>query len=231
MISEVLQKQIDALLDMPEGVIAEVEGMRQTVEDPKSLVLDPDNAMTHNAQNLAAIGNSLNQFGFRKNAIAVREGTRVVYAGNGIVTYCLRNEIPVCPVVWIPESMSEEEAKAFALADNQSAKLSEWDQEVMLQNLEEVAKQFSPDSLGFDDEEIAQKLSELREVDEAVGTMGAKPAKPKADKKSGLIKILFAPKELSTVEKALRAADKASRGEALTEICEEYLKRHPLPVE
>ncbi len=78
MISDRLKTQIKALQSISDGVITEVEGMRQTVEVPKSLVLDPKNAMTHNKQNLDAISNSLNQFGFRKNAIAGIKRCRIV---------------------------------------------------------------------------------------------------------------------------------------------------------
>ena len=41
MISDRLKTQIKALQSISDGVITEVEGMRQTVEDPTSLVLDP----------------------------------------------------------------------------------------------------------------------------------------------------------------------------------------------
>ena len=121
MLSEHLQHQINALSKVPDGIISDVDGYRQTVEDPKTLVPDPDNANVHTDENLASIGNSLNLFGFRKNAIAVQEETRIIYAGNGIVQWCIENDVPVCPVVWIPKEMSETDAKAFALADNQSA--------------------------------------------------------------------------------------------------------------
>ena len=179
--------------------------------------------MMHNKQNLDAIGNSLNQFGFRKNAIAVREDSRIVYAGNGIVQYCIQNKILVCPVVWIPESMTETEAKAFALADNQSARLSEWDEEMMLETLDEISDTFAANVLGFDEKEITSKLEELANVDIAVSEMGVTPAKPKSENNSGLVKLLFSPSELGTVEKALRLAKKASRGEAMTEICKYFL--------
>ena len=110
MISERLAKQIKALSAVPDGVISDVEGYRQTIEDPHSLVLDPNNANLHTDENLEAIGYSLNAFGFRKNAIAVQEGSRIIYAGNGIVQWCIANSVEVCPVVWIPESLTETEA-------------------------------------------------------------------------------------------------------------------------
>ena len=227
MISERLQSQIQALSAIPDGIISDVDGYRQTAEDPKTLTPDPDNANIHTDENLATIGNSLNAFGFRKNAIAVQEGTRIIYAGNGIVQWCVENDVPVCPVVWIPASMTETEAKAFALSDNQSAKLADWDFQQIQETLEGIQDEFSPETLGFDADELQEAFDEIAGVDEAVGNMRNAPVKKeKSEGSGGLVKILLLPKELPTVEKALRAAQMPSRGEALTLICKAYLEQH-----
>ena len=177
MLSERLQSQIQALASVPNGVISEVDGYRQTIEDPTSLVPDPENANVHTDENLAAIGNSLNAFGFRKNPIAVQEGSRIIYAGNGIVQWCIANDVPVCPVVWIPKEMSEAEAKAFALSDNQSARLAEWDFEQIEETLENIKDEFSPQALGFDPDDLQEAFDEMANVDEAVGNMRNAPVK------------------------------------------------------
>ena len=225
MISERLQHQIQALSKVPNGIISDVDGYRQTVEDPNTLVPDPENANIHTDENLAAIGHSLNAFGFRKNPIAVQEGTRVIYAGNGIVQWCIENDVPVCPVVWIPKEMSESDAKAFALADNQSAHLAEWDIEQIEQTLQSISDEHSPEELGFDPDALQEAFDELSGVDEAVGNMRNSPIKKeKAEPTSGLVKILLLPNEIGTVEKALRLTQQPSRGEALTLICKQFLE-------
>ena len=225
MISDRLQTQIDALASAPEGVLSEVEGYRQTVETPKSLIFDPTNSNTHNPENLEAIGRSLNAFGFRKNAIAVQEGTRIIYAGNGIVEWCVANDVKVCPVLWIPESISEAEAKAFGLADNQSAQLAEWDFQQMQETLEALDGEFSPEDLGFDPEVLEEAFAEIAMVDDAVSDMRKQPKETDTSKEnSGLVKLLFLPTEMPVVEKALRLAEKPSRGEALVHICKMFLE-------
>ena len=224
MISDRLAKQIKALSAVPDGIISDVDGYKQTIEDPKSLVFDSENANLHTDENLAAIGNSLNAFGFRKNAIAVQEGTRIIYAGNGIVQWCISNGVSVCPVVWIPEDVTETEARAFALADNQSAHLAEWDFEQMEKTLSDIGEEFSPEALGFDPDELQEAFDEISHVDEAVGKMRNAPVKKNKTESSGLVKLLFLPSELSVVEKALRAAEMPSRGEALVRICKEFLE-------
>ena len=226
MITERLQQQIKALSQVPSGIISEIDGYRQTVEDPNTLVPDPENANIHTPENLASIGNSLNKFGFRKNAIAVQEGTRVIYAGNGIVEWCIENDVPVCPVVWIPKEMSEADAKAFALVDNQSGKLAEWDIEQIEATLESISGEHSPEELGFDPDALQEAFDEMANVDAAVGNMRNTPIKKeKSEPSGGLVKILLLPNEIGTVEKALRAAQQPSRGEALTLICKEFLEQ------
>ena len=225
MLSERLQSQIQALSSVPGGIISEVDGYRQTIEDPKTLVPDPNNANIHTDENLASIGNSLNKFGFRKNAIAVQEETRIIYAGNGIVQWCIANDVQICPVVWIPKEMSEADAKAFALVDNQSGKLAEWDIEQIEETLSGISDAYSPESLGFDPDELNAVFDEIAGVDEAVGKMRNAPVKKEKNQPvSGLVKLLFLPAELSTVEKALRAAGMPSRGEAMTHICKHFLE-------
>ena len=227
MISQRLAKQIKALAAIPDGIISDVDGYRQTIEYPNTLVHEPNNANVHTDENLASIGNSLNKFGFRKNAIAVQEETRIIYAGNGIVQWCVENDVSVCPVVWIPKEMSEADAKAFSLADNQSGKLAEWDVEQIEQTLQSISGEHSPEELGFDPDALNAAFDELSGVDEAVGNMRNTPIKKeKSEPSGGLVKILLLPTEIGTVEKALRAAQMPSRGEALTLICKQFLEQH-----
>ena len=228
MLSERLEKQIKIFQSVKGqgGVISDIDGYRQTIEDPSSLVLDPNNAKVHNERDLEIIGHSLNAFGFRKNAIAVQEETRIVYAGNGMVQWLVANEINVCPVLWIPESMTESEAKAYALADNQTATLADYDWTEILGRLEDISDDFSPEQLGFDTEMVSAVFDEMGSVDDALENMRKTHIGSPSDarNKSGLVKLLFMPSELSIVERALQAADQPSRGEALSVICRAYLE-------
>ena len=121
--------------------------------------------------------------------------------------------------------MSEAEAKAFALTDNQSPRLAEWDFEQLEKTLGDIEDEFSAKALGFDPEELNEAFEEMSHVDEAVGNIRNAPAKKeKAVPSGGLVKILLLPSEIGTVEQALRAAQMPSRGEALTLICKQYLE-------
>ena len=225
-LSKRLEAQIKVFQSIKGGVISDIDEYRQTVEDPNSLVLDPNNAKVHKAHDLEMIGHSLNAFGFRKNAISVQENTRIVYAGNGIVSWLIANEINVCPVLWIPESMTESEAKAYALMDNQSAELAEYDWTEILARLEDISDDFAPEELGFDTEVVTALFSEMGSVDDAIESMRKTKISSPSDvrNKSGLVKLLFMPSELADVERALKAANQPSRGEALSVICRAYLE-------
>ena len=228
MLSERLEKQIRVFEAIKEkdGVISEIDGYRQTIEAPTSLVLDPNNAKVHTERDLESIGHSLNTFGFRKNAISVQEKTRIVYAGNGIVQWLIANNVNVCPVLWIPETMTESEAKAFALADNQTATLADYDWSAVMARLGDIKEEFTAEELGFNTELVAELFDEIGSVDEAIESMRRTDVSvPGSERnKSGLVKLLFMPSELSVVERALRAANQPSRGEALSVICQAYLE-------
>ena len=155
-LSDRLQHQIEAFHAHRDAPLTDIDGFKQTIEDPSTLFLDVENAREHSPENLQSIGESLNAFGFRKNSVCVQEGSRVVYAGNGIVTYLVYNEIDVCPVLWIPEEFTEEQAKAFALADNRTSDLSTWNLEQLQENLAVISEEYDLERLGFDSEFMSQ---------------------------------------------------------------------------
>jgi DNA modification methylase len=101
-----------------------------------ALTPDPNNARTHDETNLKAIEGSLREFGQRKPIVIDQEG--VIVAGNGTVEAAKRlgwNEIQA---VRIPADWDAERIKAFALADNRTAELAGWNQEILDEQLREL---------------------------------------------------------------------------------------------
>jgi DNA modification methylase len=121
-----------------------VVGLKVKIESVavSSLVLDPNNARKHDGQNLDAIAGSLTQFGQRKPIVVTAEN--VVVAGNGTLTAARSLGWSVIDVVRVPSDWSVDQVKAFALADNRSAELASWDEQVMASQLLEL------DAAGFD---------------------------------------------------------------------------------
>jgi ParB-like nuclease domain len=110
---------------------------------------DDNNARKHSDKNIKAIAESLKQFGQRK-PIVVWNNT--VIAGNGTLEAAISlgwNEIEVTEV---PDDWDEKKARAYALADNRTAELAEWDLDVLDELLEDLRDSLDLGSLGFDEE-------------------------------------------------------------------------------
>ena len=112
------------------------------------LSLDPKNARKHSARNLEAIAASLEKFGQRK-PIVVHRG--VVLAGNGTLEAAKSLGWTEIEVAEVPEDWDNDTAKAYALADNRTAELAEWDEsELAKQLLELLDADWDIEELGFE---------------------------------------------------------------------------------
>ena len=113
-----------------------------------NLSLDPKNARKHSARNLEAIAASLEKFGQRK-PIVVHRG--VVLAGNGTLEAAKSLGWTEIDVAEVPDDWDNDTAKAYALADNRTAELAEWDEsELAKQLLELQDADWDITELGFD---------------------------------------------------------------------------------
>jgi hypothetical protein len=93
-----------------------------------SLNLDPANARMHGEKNMAAIKASLAQFGQRKPIVVQRKGM-VVRAGNGTVQAAKALGWTEIAAVVIDDDNAT--AAQFAIADNRTAELAEWDDDIL----------------------------------------------------------------------------------------------------
>ena len=136
------------------------------------LVLDPRNARKHDEKNLSAIAGSLDRFGQRKPIVVTSEN--VVVAGNGTLTAALSLGWEKIDVVRVPDDWSDDQVKAFALADNRTAELAVWDEQVMASQLLEL------DAAGFDIAEFGFEAVDMPDDPEPVeeDEVIEPPAKP-----------------------------------------------------
>ena len=112
------------------------------------LELDPNNARRHSKKNLDAIAGSLERFGQRKPIVVWRN--RVV-AGNGTLVAARSLGWREISVARCPDDWDELQVKAFALADNRSAELAEWDEQVLNAQLQELElAEFDVEAIGFE---------------------------------------------------------------------------------
>ena len=126
----------------------------------KDLTLDPENARQHDEKNLKAIQGSLKEFGQRKPIVITEAG--VIVAGNGTVEAAKRLGWLSIDAVKVPSDWTPDQIKAFALADNRTAELANWDKDILatqLLDLEEAG--FEIADFGF----LQKQDSEEKELD------------------------------------------------------------------
>lgn len=143
----------------PAYIADQLHGLVQPVD---SLTPDPENARTHTDRNLDAIAASLRAFGQRKPLVAQRtDGGLVVRAGNGTLDAARRLGWEYLAVVVIDEENVT--ATAFALADNRTAELAEWDESALASALGVVRADwddYDPMAMGFEEREVIKLLAD-----------------------------------------------------------------------
>ena len=121
----------------------------------EDLSFDPANARKHSKKNLDAIKGSLRKFGQQKPIVV--DGNNVVVAGNG--TLEAARALGWTEINIVRTKLTGPDAIAFALADNRTAELAEWDLEPLnktLQSLKDI--DFDLGSIGFDAEFLGEHL-------------------------------------------------------------------------
>lgn len=141
-----------------------------------SLISDPENARLHDNKNLDAIAGSLRLFGQRK-PIVVTRGNLVV-AGNGTLEAAKKLGWSEISIVRTPTNWTPEQVKAYALADNRTAELAEWDSKVLADQLLELdAVGWNVSEFGFEplepptDPEFLPSSEEQPRLDQRNATM------------------------------------------------------------
>jgi ParB-like chromosome segregation protein Spo0J len=113
----------------------------------ESIQFDPANVRKHGEKNLATIKASLSRFGQQKPIVVDAAG--VVRAGNG--TLAAAKALGWKEIAIVRSSLAGSEATAYAIADNRTAELAEWDDDALAQTLAalQIEDEALPDSAGF----------------------------------------------------------------------------------
>ena len=120
------------------------------------LSLDPSNVRKHSRRNLDAIKASLRKFGQQKPIVVDAKG--IVLAGNGTLTAA--QELGWTEIEIMRTELIGVEATAFAIADNRTSELAEWDEKLrdVLQSLK--AEDYPLEEIGFDENELGALLGD-----------------------------------------------------------------------
>lgn len=157
--------------DVPFYIHPQLRGLAVPIA---SLSHDPKNARKHGKRNLEAIASSLREHGQRKPLVVQEtpDGRRIVRAGNGTMEAARMLGWTQLAVVLVAED--DRAASRFALRDNRTAELAEWDEQVLVDLLKEHAIDDLPD-VGFTEGDLSKMLGSLSGMPKTPKT---KPAKP-----------------------------------------------------
>ena len=132
--------------------------MKIVKKELSQLHVDPNNVRRHSKANLEAIAVSLTKFGQRRVAV-IRSDGRII-AGNGMFEAALEAGINELWCHVVPDDWSDDEARAFAIADNRTAELAKWNQEKLAEALSSVTEDGDAmgEATGFEHEAIMSLL-------------------------------------------------------------------------
>lgn len=122
----------------------------------ESVSPDPNNARKHSVKNLDSIKGSLRKFGQQKPIVVDEKG--IILAGNGTREAAL--ELGWTHIHIIRTTLKGWEAAAYAVADNRTSELAEWDMDYLKQHLEAFENEFDVSEIGFSDDDLSKMFNE-----------------------------------------------------------------------
>lgn len=133
------------------------------VDKPIEWLRPYENNPMNNEQAVEAVANSINEFGFKVPIVATIDGEIV----NGHTRFKAAKFLRLKTVpVLIADDLTEEQIKAFRLADNKTGELADWDVELLYSELDELTG-FDMTMFGFED--IDFSLDDFEEDEKETG--------------------------------------------------------------
>lgn len=199
--------------------------MKTETVDIATLNTDPANVRKHGPRNLDTIKASLKKFGQQKPIVIGKDG--VVVAGNG--TLDAARELGWDKLDVVRTKLTGTDAAAYAIADNRTAELAEWDNDALAKMLSGMKADEDFDHLvaGFTDDD----LENLTGVFSAEGT--ELPSLPSGDRDPiQQMTFTLTDEQAEEVKRAMAEAkaqgdfvdtgNENSNGNALARIAESY---------
>jgi len=177
------------------------EDLRGLALELGDLTQDPANARLHPERNMEALKASLHRFGQRKPVVVRREGM-VVIAGNGTLEAARSlGWTHIAAVIVEDDALT---ATGYAIADNRTAELAEWDTGALARLLESVQGEGLPGAdLGFTEKELVELIGSEQGWEEALGDL------PEGDRVDGTLRqvtFLLTDDQHEIVQNAMKAA-------------------------
>lgn len=109
------------------------------------------------------VANSIKEFGFKNPIIIDKDG--VIVAGHTRLKAAKQLGIDKVPCI-IADDLTEEQIKAFRIADNSSAQVAEWDMQKLMAELNVINYDMAKFGLGDQIYEIESQIENARDVEE-----------------------------------------------------------------
>lgn len=139
--------------------------MKETVMMPIGDVIPYENNPRHNKEAVAKVAASLREFGFRQPIVV--DKNNVIVVGHTRLQAAKKLKMKEVPVL-VADDLTEEQIKAYRLADNKTAEFAKWDDDLLQVELDGIAEidmsEFGFD-LDLDDEEESEDDADIEEDD------------------------------------------------------------------
>jgi DNA modification methylase len=119
-----------------------------------SLTLNPRNARTHSDKQIAQLATAIQEFGFIVPIVV--DGDNLILAGHGRQAAARQLNLSHVPVI-TADHLSDEQRRAYVIADNRLAERADWDRSLLaveLKELSELDLAFDVELTGFETSEI-----------------------------------------------------------------------------
>ena len=139
------------------------EALRGMAVPIVTLTGDEHNARRHSRRNLDAIRASLERFGQQVPLVfTVRDRKKVVVKGNGLLIAA--RQLGWRYLAAVRSTLTARELRAYAIADNRTSDLSDFDAELLAAQLQELEEtDFDIEAAGFTDAELQDLVESLDE--------------------------------------------------------------------
>lgn len=137
--------------------------MIKIVEKQTTDLIPYENNARINDDAVEFVANSIKEFGF-KNPIII-DNNNVIIAGHTRLKAAEKLGIKKVPCI-VADDLTEEQIKAFRIADNSTAQIAEWDMDKLMAELETIDYDMSKYGLAEQMAEIEKIIDENKEVEE-----------------------------------------------------------------
>lgn len=128
----------------------------QIIEKKLSELKPYENNPRKNDEAVKFVANSIKEFGFKVPVVIDKDGT--IICGHTRYKAAKRLKLATVPCV-VADDLSEEQIRAYRLADNKVSELAEWDIPLLTAELQEIFS-FNMADFGFDHDDTLDKVKE-----------------------------------------------------------------------